>query len=188
MLRTHNYQEKFGTQDTDYTGKSEPSTRKDENSIKSDFMPNLKRVNSISSTESRIYQKAEEIARKRNIKLFKGPKNLKAGFFKIFFFNESPNKNISDDNVHGSSMSSKNFQYPNQSHLSNSDSEYLIIRIFTATNKVQVEDSNFKKNLEARIGVDVEIQDQGNVMTLETQMKSLVSHWLELSNNSVQHA
>jgi hypothetical protein len=85
-------------------------------------------------------------------------------------------------------MSSKNFQYPNQSRLSNSDSEYLIIRIFTAKNKVQVEDSNFKKTLESRIGVDVEIQDQGNVMTLETQMKSLVSHWLELSNNSLQLA
>lgn len=185
-MRSYNHKEKFGTQDN-YTGKSEPSTRKDENSIKSDIMPNLKRVTPNSSVESRLYQKAEEIAQKSNIKIFKGPKNQKSDFFKIFFFNESPNKKVTCDGKAKAHIRPSGFNHPSQSHLSNSDSEYLIIRIFTSANKVEVEDSNYKKTLESRIGVDVELQDQGNVMSLDTQIKSLVAHWLELSNKNAQH-
>ena len=57
----------------------------------------------------------------------------------------------------------------------------MIIKIFTKSNKVQVEDCNVKKSLKSRTGADVEIKGEGKVMTIETQVKSLVGHWLELS-------
>jgi len=188
LLRPHSYNERFGPNGSLYTGKSEPSTRKDETSIKSDMNQNQKRVNTMSFNESKIYQKAEEIAVKRNIKVFKAPKNPKTDYFKIFFFNEFPEKKSHQGNERSSeSTNSKNFQYPTTKKVSKADSQYLIIRIFPCSNKVQVEDSNIKKTLEARIGVDVDVCDQTNVMSLETQMKSLVSHWIELSNNIVRH-
>ena len=40
----------------------------------------------MSFNESKINQKAEEIDVKRNIKVFKAPKNPKTDNFKIFFF------------------------------------------------------------------------------------------------------
>ena len=153
-------------------------------------MPKLKRVKTDHPSESQIYEKAEEIARRQNIKIFKGSHESNKEYFKIFFFVKSlaSAHNEQRSQTSPGSLLSGGFNRPNDKNLSKPDSEYLIVRIFPGAKRVQVEDSNVKKSLEARIGGDTDVQNQGNVMTLETQMKSLVAHWLELSKGPLQQA
>lgn len=187
--KKESYKERFEVENKSSL-KNEPSTRKDENSIKSDIMPNLKRVKSDSSTESKIYEMAQEIANSRKIKTFKGLSSSNENFFKIFFFNDSMEMSDSKNEDSSKSQSpnsllSGNFNRPKNKQLAKSDSEYLIIKIFPETRHVRVEDSNVKKSLESRIG-DVDMSGEGSVMSVETQIKSLVGHWLELSNTNIE--
>lgn len=151
-------------------------------------MLKLKRVSTSLPQESEIYQKAVQIARCHNIKIYKGSRDPHLDFFKIFFFIKSKPAPKNSQNGHASDAPmAKEFNRPDEPGRSRPDSEYMIIRVFPKKNQVQVEDSNVKQSLEMRIGEVADVCDQGKVMTLETQMKSLVAHWLELSGQNSEH-
>lgn len=208
------------------------------------------------ASESEIYAEAETIARRHNIKIFKGSREPNEQYFKIFFFvqsqslasSERRSQAQSQTNTQTNSQSNTQAHVHSQAHtgtllhssirphtisqphsnsqpqararnpaqansnakagekstaepkaqvgadkfnrpdgqaLSRPESEYLIVRVFPRAKRVEIEDSNVKKSLEKRMGAEGELLNQGNVMTLETQLKSLVGHWLELSEADV---
>lgn len=131
-----------------------------------------------------VFQFAQDLARSKNIKTFKGMSASDSPFFKIFFFIDPTQEVRVDDPKAGKngrdSLLASGFNRPAKRHDAKPDSEYLILNVFSGSNRVQVEDSNVKKTLEAKIVGDVDTRREGEIMSVETQMKALVGQWLKL--------
>lgn len=101
-------------------------------------------------------------------------------FFKIFFFNE---RCLSTEE--SESVQTNGFNRPSVREEFKPESEYLIMHVFPKTNRVQIEDSNVKKTLEKRVVGDLGTEGEGSIMSVETQMETLVAQWLKLCRNAM---
>jgi len=123
----------------------------------------------------KIYSFAERLAQTHNIKFFKGKSNPDSEFFKVFFFNEACESAPVKEGVRKEA-----FNRPSVQGERRPDSEYLIMHVFPKTNRVQIEDCNLHKALKARVVDDFETESEGSIMSVETQMETLVAQWLKL--------
>ena len=179
LIGSQSYEEKFSSK-----SKNDSSTRKAGSSIYSDRDSILKKVKSNIDIEEEIYKKAIKISNSYNIVTFKGSKKSNSDSFIIFFFNESPkiaqiNKKLQNEINLNNSHKSK---FQNNNEFKKPNSEYLTVKIYPKYNNILIQDCNVKESLKKQMGPDIQLKKQKNIISIETQIKSMIGHWLKLSN------